>query len=161
MKDIFSYKNLPRKKMAAGAIVFNDRNEILLVKPGYKEFWSIPGGVIEENESPRTTCLREVKEEVNVELKNLRFLGVDYIRKDGDVDEYLHLMFCADKLNKKQQEGIKIDGDELLDFKFVSPEEAIKLLGAEKRKLAIRLPKCLEAIKNNTAFYVEDGEKVL
>ena len=52
------YKNLPKKRMAAGALIFNNQEEILFVKPGYKDHWSIPGGVIEKNESPKAACLR-------------------------------------------------------------------------------------------------------
>jgi ADP-ribose pyrophosphatase YjhB (NUDIX family) len=58
------YKNLPKKRMAAGALILNKNNEILIVKPNYRDQWLIAGGVIEENESPKDACLREVKEEI-------------------------------------------------------------------------------------------------
>jgi 8-oxo-dGTP pyrophosphatase MutT (NUDIX family) len=35
-----------------------------LLEPTYKEDWEIPGGIIEENESPREACKREVLEEL-------------------------------------------------------------------------------------------------
>lgn len=47
-------KTLPRKRMACGVLIFNEKNELLIVKNSYKDYWSIPGGVIEENESPQT-----------------------------------------------------------------------------------------------------------
>lgn len=55
------YKGLPKKRMGVGALFLNDKNEILIVKPSYKDHWSVPGGVVDENESPRQACIREVK----------------------------------------------------------------------------------------------------
>lgn len=72
------YKNLPKKRMGAGALFFNENNEMLVVKPTYKDHWSIPGGVVEENESPRIACIREVKEEIGLEIRELKFLCVDW-----------------------------------------------------------------------------------
>lgn len=45
------YKNLPQKRMAVAALFFNERGEILILKPSYKEDWILPGGVVELNES--------------------------------------------------------------------------------------------------------------
>ncbi len=33
------YEQLPKKRMAAGALFLNERQEILIVKPAYREFW--------------------------------------------------------------------------------------------------------------------------
>ena len=38
---------LPRKRMASAALFLNAQSEILIVKPIYREFWLLPGGVIE------------------------------------------------------------------------------------------------------------------
>jgi hypothetical protein len=38
--------------MAAGALFFNHRDEILILKPTYRDDWLIPGGVVELDESP-------------------------------------------------------------------------------------------------------------
>ena len=54
------YESLPKKRMGAGCLFFNERNEVLLVKPTYKPGWEIPGGVVEDNESPKQCCQREV-----------------------------------------------------------------------------------------------------
>jgi ADP-ribose pyrophosphatase YjhB (NUDIX family) len=52
MTDANYIKNLPKKRMASGVVFFNEAGEILVVKPGYKDHWSVPGGVIEKDESP-------------------------------------------------------------------------------------------------------------
>ena len=52
------------------AAIFSDRHDhFLVVKPNYKDHWSLPGGAVEKDESPKHACLREVKEEIGIELE--------------------------------------------------------------------------------------------
>jgi 8-oxo-dGTP diphosphatase len=45
-------------------IIFNDKNEVLLLKHSYRAHaWSLPGGYIKSGEHPREGLEREVKEE--------------------------------------------------------------------------------------------------
>jgi ADP-ribose pyrophosphatase YjhB (NUDIX family) len=61
----------------------NKKGQILLVKrnqaPGRNK-WALPGGFIETNESPKNACLRELKEETNLDGKISGLLGV-YLRE--------------------------------------------------------------------------------
>jgi len=152
------YQKLPKKRMGVGALIFNEKDELLIVKPSYKDRWSIPGGVVEENESPRNACIREVMEEVSIELKHVRFLCIDYTRANSDKDESLQFIFYGGKLDAEQQAAIKIDGREIIEYRFVNSEKAVKLLGGEKRNLVKRLPRCLKALNESVPIYLEDGE---
>ncbi len=150
------YKNLPKKRMAAGVIFLNEKEEVLIVKPSYKDYWFIPGGVVEDNESPRQACIREVKEEIDLDINPVRFLCIDYSPREGDEkSEALQFIFYGGILNSDTISIIKLDGKELVDSQFVSVSEAEKLLG---HKLAKRFPKCIDAIKTGTSVYLEDGE---
>ncbi|KPJ51294.1 hypothetical protein AMJ40_00360 [candidate division TA06 bacterium DG_26] len=64
---------------SVAALVKNRRNELLLVKrrvPPGQGRWALPSGFIEVEESPEKACLRELKEETNLEGKITRLLGV-------------------------------------------------------------------------------------
>lgn len=151
------HASLPKKRMGAGVILFNEVGEILIVKPSYKNYWSIPGGVVEENESPREGALRETKEEIGIKLGNLQFLGVDYYRDEYAV-EGLHFLFFGGVLNKKKIAAIKLPKKELTTFQFVPIKKAIKLLG---KNLARRLPKCLNALQQDfPGLYLEHGKEI-
>ena len=52
----------------AAGIVFNDQGEVLLIlrRKAGREYATLPGGGIEEGETPAEACAREVLEEVNL-----------------------------------------------------------------------------------------------
>lgn len=52
-------------RISVKALVFNDKNEVLLVREGGKE-WDIPGGGIDHGESIENTLRRELEEEINL-----------------------------------------------------------------------------------------------
>jgi ADP-ribose pyrophosphatase YjhB (NUDIX family) len=71
-------------KYTAGIFIFNGKNEILLVHPTNASFttWSIPKGIVEEHESPAEAVVRELLEETNVDLNQLKKV---YFERGNDV----------------------------------------------------------------------------
>lgn len=60
------------------ALVFIEQGEqILLVKQGYgRQYWSLPGGVMEPGESIDAAAVREVKEETGLDVELKRVVGL-------------------------------------------------------------------------------------
>jgi len=139
--------------MGVAALLFNRQGELLIVKTSYKNYWSIPGGVVDIDESPRVACIREIKEEVGIDVDHLRFISMDYCGKHDDKDESLQMMFDGGELSPEQIAGIKLAEEEINTHQFVSIGRAQELLGPRQSKW---LPLCLDAIKNNTFAYLED-----
>jgi ADP-ribose pyrophosphatase YjhB (NUDIX family) len=57
---------MPKQHFTATGIVFNNKNEILMVKHKKLRVWLPPGGHIEENELPDKAVLREILEETGI-----------------------------------------------------------------------------------------------
>lgn len=147
-------KRQPKKRMGAGVLLFDEKERLLIVKPNYKTGWTIPGGVVEKNESPRQACVREVREEIGLVLKSMKLVGLDYIFDQKAKGENLQFIFYGGVLLAKKKQAIKLQKKELKDFNFVSLAQALVML---RKRMARRLPYCLNAIRRNTCAYLEDG----
>jgi ADP-ribose pyrophosphatase YjhB (NUDIX family) len=123
-----------------------------LVKPSYKDYWSLPGGVVENNESPQIAAIRETKEEIGIAIENPRLLCITYTSDPEPKGESLQFVFYGGILSKAQITLIKLQESELTEWKFLTLKDAIAFTN---KKTALRLPLCLDAIRKNSAFYLE------
>ncbi len=76
MENLRNDQPLPVPTLGVSGIVFNQKNQILLIRrnqPPAMGFWSIPGGKLEAGESLAEACQREIKEETGLitEVKHI------------------------------------------------------------------------------------------
>lgn len=65
--------------VGCGSFIINENNEVLLQqrnKEPEKGFWSIPGGKVEMFEKMEDAVIREIKEEIDVEIEIIDLLGI-------------------------------------------------------------------------------------
>lgn len=70
---------VPEPAIGVGGIVFNNQNQILMIKrdqPPAKGLWSIPGGKLEAGESMVAACKREIKEETGLDTEIKQIVAV-------------------------------------------------------------------------------------
>jgi 8-oxo-dGTP diphosphatase len=111
-------ESLPKKRMGAGCLFFDEQGCVMLVKPTYKPDWEIPGGVVELNESPKACCQREVQEELGLERKIGGLLVVDYNNQTDEKTESLMFIFNGGTLTLTEIESIQLRRDELSELRF-------------------------------------------
>ncbi|CAN5708529.1 NUDIX hydrolase [soil metagenome] len=119
-----------RKPMSAAVLLMNEAGEVLLVKPNYRDTWNLPGGVIDEHESPLDGAIREVKEELDLTLdrQSLRFSSVDYRPAADELVDKLYFYFYGGILNTSSISQIRLQEDELDEMRFVALQDARELL---------------------------------
>ena len=69
----------PHIVLTIDCVVFNQQNELLLIKRGRQPFqgkYALPGGWVEYGETVEQAALRELKEETGVEAHSLQLIGV-------------------------------------------------------------------------------------
>ena len=145
--------SLPAKRISAGALFFNKNNELLIIKPNYKNHWSIPGGVVERDESPLDGCIREIKEEIGLKINrsSLKLAGVVYVHQKELGDESLQLFFHGGTLNISQISKIKLSEDEIETCKFVKIKDVIKY----NKSIGSKLKSCLKAASSGNSISFE------
>lgn len=90
-------KTLPAK-MSSACIAIRAGTNVLMVKAHYKDHWTFPSGIVDENESPRAAALRETHEEIGVTLSanDISLLTVVYSHnKNGHKDRF-NFVFITD-----------------------------------------------------------------
>jgi 8-oxo-dGTP pyrophosphatase MutT (NUDIX family) len=81
-------------RIIVSAVIFSKDNKILLCKKDpkqggvYGDCWQIPGGGMEENESQIETLVREVREEVGINISNAK-IDKNPFKCDGESEKTL------------------------------------------------------------------------
>ena len=73
---------------AVGLILYTEDNRVLLekrAKEPQKGFLALPGGFIDGDESAESACVREVKEEIGLDVVSYRYIGSYYYEKKDNL----------------------------------------------------------------------------
>ena len=114
--QIIDPKNL---KIVVSIALINNYDQVLIAKrPNNKHlagFWEFPGGKVEKDETPENALIREVKEELNVNINNkciapLSFSEFDY--------KNFHLLLLLYICRRWEGEPLTMEDNEL---KWVMP----------------------------------------
>ena len=89
-----------------GRVLLQHRDEKAPINPNR---WGIFGGQIEGDETPEETVVREAKEELGIELKDLKFFRKFEFHEEGSTFEAFifvaPLLYSVEQLRKQQTEG--------------------------------------------------------
>jgi 8-oxo-dGTP pyrophosphatase MutT (NUDIX family) len=141
-----------RKRIAAKGVIRHEDGRFLLVNPSYKDHWDLAGGMAEANESPSAALVREVAEELGIEVRVNRLLVVDWIGPHGPWDDQIIFVFDTEALTGDVVANLKITDNEISDFAFFSMEDARRHL---RDDMAVRLERAARAMETNRAHYTE------
>lgn len=150
-------KSLPRKRISSGCLLYDAQGRLLLVDPTYKKYWEIPGGAVEAGESPWAACVREVREELGLDITPARLLCVDYSAETRTRTESLNFIFDGGCLSNDDIARIVLPANELRAYQFVAPADA----GAHlTRRLRRRVERSLEALATGQTIYTDEQEPI-
>ena len=86
--------NFNRPKIGIGVLIFNDKNEVLLgrrINTHGADSWAPPGGHLEFGESFEECSIREVLEEVGIDILEPEFFGVTNDVFESDNKHYVSI----------------------------------------------------------------------
>jgi 8-oxo-dGTP diphosphatase len=103
---------------AAAALFTNPAGRVLLVKPNYRDHWSLAGGILEHGEPPHVGCRREVSEEIGLDIEPGPLLVIGWVAPDGvRTRPIVHFVFDGGVL--ADDTPIRLQSSELDDYRFV------------------------------------------
>ncbi|MBG7697100.1 NUDIX domain-containing protein [Streptomyces sp. MC1] len=156
--DIVQTPEPTAETLAAGVLLFDEHDRVLLVDPTYKPGWEFPGGVVERGEAPARAGMREVAEETGIHLREVpRLLVVDWERPAPPGFGGLRLLFDGGRLESGEASRVLLPGPELRAWRFVTEQEAAVMLPPVRYE---RLRWALRARERGSAVYLEAGVPV-
>ncbi|QHF94915.1 ATP/GTP-binding protein [Streptomyces sp. NHF165] len=156
--DIVQTPEPTAETVAAGVLLFDERDRVLLVDPTYKPGWEFPGGVVEPGEAPVSAGVREVFEELGLHLSTPpSLLVVDWEPPKPPGFGGLRLLFDGGRLAAGDAAALLLPSAELRGWCFATEEEAARLLPPVRRE---RLRCALRARRSGLPLYLEAGVPV-
>ncbi|MET8183814.1 NUDIX hydrolase [Streptomyces sp. NPDC005336] len=141
-----------RKRVAADVLLRDAVGRVLLVKPTYKPGWDLPGGMAEANEPPEQTVVRELREELGLEITVRGLLVVDWVAPHGPWDDQIAFIFEGGHLDTAEE--LRPHDEELSEARFVAWDRARQLL---RKRMRDRLDAALRAVDEGRPVYLRDG----
>ena len=148
------HASLPTKRVAAGVIITDDLERVLLLQPSYKPTWEIPGGTARDGESPRAAARRELREELGIDHEIGSLLVMDWVRAEPPRSESLVFVYDGETLDDAEARSLLLGRPELNAYGFVDMEGAVGLVS---ERLERRIVAALQARRARRAVELEDG----
>lgn len=134
------------------AVIYTEDKRVLLQKRNsskktYAGAWSVTGGHVLSGEDNKDAIIREVKEELNLDVKNQDIEYIDTYHSINEKESIINNKFmsvflvriCNEDINK-----IKIQKDELEEIKFITINELKELVNKDIK--GYKFPKKMEKI---------------
>ncbi len=107
-------------------VCFNDKEEILIARKVKDKNWIIPGGSPESKETIEETLKREMIEEADIAVKNIKLVGAQKVYLENDPNGYYYQVRCLCQVNEIFPQTPDPDGGEDWKRKFVPKDKITK-----------------------------------
>ncbi|MEI5098983.1 NUDIX hydrolase [Streptomyces sp. PmtG] len=117
--------------MTATVLITDPGDRLLIVRSAHGGTWHLPGGSVEQGESPLDAARREVREEIglDLDLSEHDLFAVEWLQatRSGRRDR-LALVFAGPVLTPQDTAHVVLQSDEIDDWGWQAPEAALQLL---------------------------------
>ena len=144
---------LPKKRLIAHVLLRDGLGRVLLCETQFKADWELPGGIVEPYETPRQGAIREVGEELGIELAVGRLLVVDWMPPYLGWDDAIEMIFDGGRVAETDLAAWSLQPTEIKRVALVDLETAAGLVTA----LAHRRLVLAASLGPDEMAYTEDG----
>ncbi|QGN32345.1 NUDIX domain-containing protein [Microlunatus sp. Gsoil 973] len=115
---------LPRKRLIAHVLMRDVTGRVLLCDTVFKSDFELPGGIVEPDESPRLGAIREVKEELGIDIELGRLLAVDWMPHYLGWDDACELIFDGGTVTEEEIAGFVLQPTEIRAVRLIDIADA-------------------------------------
>jgi 8-oxo-dGTP diphosphatase len=145
------YQQLPSFVAASAALLTDRHDRVLLVQTHHRDYWSWPGGMVDDGETPDQTVTRELAEELGLVVKPGALLVLEWTPIRGKRPKPL-VQFIFDSGTVEDPDTVRIlDTEEIADLGWFEPSEAIHILNPATKH---RLHAALQARSTGQCRYI-------
>lgn len=149
---------LPRKRLIAHVLFRDTEQRILLCETAFKPDWELPGGIVEPLEPPRQGAIREVREELGIELGIGRLLVADWLPPYLGWEDAFELIFDGGVVAESDLATFTLQESEIRQVRLVSLAEAANLVTPlSHRRLTVALSLGEAGADAGPTAYLENG----
>ena len=121
-------------QLVVSIALIDNRDQILISKRPEKKFlsgyWEFPGGKVEKNETPENAIIREVKEELNVNINNKCIAPLSFSEFDYKKFQLLLLLYVCrrwegEPMSMEKNEIIWVKANMLRQFKMPPADDSL------------------------------------
>ncbi len=114
---------LPTKRAIAQGLLRNDAGAVLLCELTYKVDWDLPGGVVDPLESPAACVVREIEEELAIEVGPRALLAVNWLPPYRGWDDAVLFLFDLGTVPERLTTRVRLLRREIRAVHWVPPED--------------------------------------
>lgn len=131
-----------------GALIFNSSGEVLMIRTHkWSNLWGIPGGKIKWGEPSEDALRREIKEETNLDVKDIQFVLVQDCIRSKEFYRKEHFVLLNYTCRCVAQPDVKLN-DEGREFRWVTLRDALKMpINQPTRTLLLSVQKTIRRAK--------------
>ena len=147
---------LPRKRLIAHVLMRDADGRILLCDTAFKSDWELPGGIVEPGEAPRDGAIREVREELGLDLAVGRLLVADWMPPYLGWEDALELIFDGGLVSEVDLASFSLQENEITSVSLLTLEQAAAVVTPlSHRRLSVAVGQA-----DGETTYLQDGRRV-
>ncbi|HUG85386.1 MAG TPA: NUDIX hydrolase, partial [Euzebya sp.] len=130
------FGSIARKIVAAAVLCLDDAERLLLVFDIFKDGWTLPGGLVDADESPIDAAVREAREEGGVDVAAGDLLGLFA----HSMPDRIHLVYAATPVDDVSRPE-PLHDHEIAEVRWVEMDQALRMVDTGMRR---RIRACLD-----------------
>jgi phosphoglycolate phosphatase-like HAD superfamily hydrolase/ADP-ribose pyrophosphatase YjhB (NUDIX family) len=116
-----------RPVVTVGALIFDASDRVLMIRTHkWSNLWGIPGGKTRFGESSEAALHREIREETDLEITNIRFVLAQDCIHSREFYRDAHFVLLNYTCHCVGPSKVRLN-EEALEFRWVAPEDALKM----------------------------------